>query len=282
MKMYPQCYACITDAAERTLSILGLHDKEKQEVINKVKSYLEHSDDNLTPMEISFGMNEIIQQETGVIDPIKFMKKDSNQNALKLIDRAEEIVKASTDSLFEAIKVAIAGNIIDYGVRSEYDLSKTLEEVLGKNPFINDYLLLKERIAAAKTITFLADNAGEIVFDKLLIEQIRDNSRLDKINLIIKKYPFGNDVIVEDLEGLGFEAIPNLEIIALENLTSKDYSKLIQSYVEQADLTISKGQGNFELLYEKKLGLFFLFIVKCGVVSDILKSQEGDVVISYS
>jgi hypothetical protein len=166
-------------------------------------------------------------------------------------------------------------------MRSEYNLSKTLEEVLTKKPFINDYYLLKEKLAEVETLTFLADNAGEIVFDKLLLEQITKMFDLKKINLIVKKIPFMNDVILEDLEGLEFENIPNLEIIALENLTSNNYPKLVEPYIEKTDVVIAKGQGNFELLFDKKLGLFFLFIVKCSAVKEILHSEEEDVIIAY-
>ena len=251
-------------------------------IVNKVVNYLEQADFNLTPMELSFGMNEIIRQETGINDPLKLVKRESNTKALQLIERAKQIIEESKEPLFDAIKIAIAGNIIDYGMKSEYNLSKTLEEVMVKKPFINDYKLLEERLAKATTLTFLADNSGEIVFDKLLIEQIVSSYNLEKIYLIVKKYPFVNDVLEEDLEGLGFEEIPNLEIVALENLISKNYTELIKPYINQADLTIAKGQGNFELLYDRKLGIFFLFLVKCEIVKEILHSEEEDLMIAFN
>ena len=173
----------------------------------------------------------------------------------------------SDEPLFDAIKISIAGNIIDYGMKSEYNLSNTLEEVLKKRPHINDFKLLKEKLSKSKIITILADNAGEIVFDKLLIENINQMFKIDKINLIVKKYPFINDVIPEDVIDLGFNEISNVKIVALENLTN---------------VVIAKGQGNFELLYDRKLGVFFLFIVKCEVIGDILNAEEGDVIISFN
>jgi uncharacterized protein with ATP-grasp and redox domains len=91
-----------------------------------------------------------------------------------------------------------------------------------------------------------------------------------------------NDVILEDLENLGFDEIANVEIVTLENLTSNNYGNLIEPYLEQADVVIAKGQGNFELLYDKKLEIFFLFIIKCDMVRNILLSEEEeDIVISY-
>ncbi len=281
MESLPQCIDCIERAAERIFSIIKIQGDERQIGMGNVKNYLNNVDTKLTPMEVSFGINEIIREATGIYDPFKHIKEESNNNAKKLLSRATKIIEESSEPLYDAMKIAIAGNIIDYGMKSDYNLSRTLEEVLTKNPFINDYKLLKERITKAETLTFLADNAGEIVFDKLLIEQINKMFNIDKINLIVKKYPFMNDVILEDLEGLGFEKIPNLEIVALENLTSNDYNNLIEPYLQQANVVIAKGQGNFELLYDKKLGLFYLFIVKCSVVKDVLDSEEEDVIIAY-
>jgi len=281
MKTNPQCVECIEKAARRTLSILKIQDKEQQQIVSKVEEYLSRVNRNLTPMEISFGINEIIREETGIYDPFKLIKEESNNNAMKLMSRAKKILEKSEEPLFDAIRIAIAGNIIDYGMKTGYNLSKTLDEVMKKKPFINDYQLLKEKLAKAKTITFLADNAGEIVLDKLLVDEINRVFEVEKINLIVKKYPFMNDVILEDLESLGFDKIANLEIVALENLTSNNYVDLIEPYILKTDVVIAKGQGNFELLYEKKLGIFFLFIIKCDMIKDILKSEKEDVMVAY-
>ncbi len=281
MKTNTQCVECVEKAAQRTLSLLAIQNKEKQQIMTKVKEYLLGVNINLTPMEISFGVIEILRKETGIYDPYKSIKEGSNNNALKHVNRAKELLVQSNEPLFDAIKIAIAGNIIDYGMKADYDLSKTLDEVMHKNPFINDYQLLKEKLSKAKSIAFLADNAGEIVFDKLLLEQINQNFKVDRIKLIVKKYPFLNDVILEDLENLGYDKIPNVEIYTLENLSGNDYIKEIAPYIEQADVIIAKGQGNFELLYDRKLGIFFLFIIKCEMIKDILKSEKEDVMIAY-
>ncbi|MCE7748379.1 MAG: protein-glutamate O-methyltransferase family protein, partial [Candidatus Heimdallarchaeota archaeon] len=243
--------------------------------------YLREVNTSLTPMEISFGMNEIIHKETGVSDPLRTIKEESNLKALELLDKSKTIIKNSENPLFDAIKISIAGNIIDYGMKSEYNLSKTLEEVMGKTPFIDDSSLLKERLSQAKTVTFLADNAGEIVFDKLLIQQINELFKIDKIYLLVKNYPFMNDVTLEDVKDLGFEDLKNVEICTLENSTKVDYTEEILPYIRKADVIISKGQGNFEVLYGKHLGLFFLFIVKCELIGEILSAKKSDVIISH-
>ena len=281
MESLPKCIECIQNAAERTLKILKISSEEKNRVMTKVLDYIDTVKLSLTPMEISFGMFEIISQETGVNDPLKSLKKESNQNALELVSKAKEIINESNNPLYTAIKVAIAGNIIDFGVRSEYNLSETLDEVLKKKPFIDDYELLENQLEEAKTLAFLADNAGEIVFDKVLLNRIVSLYPIEKIFLVVKEYPFGNDVVLEDLTDLDFEEIPGLEIISLNNLSNQDYTDQIKAYIDQADVTIAKGQGNFELLYDKKLGLFFLFIVKCEVVKSILECEKGDILISF-
>ncbi|MCE7740503.1 MAG: DUF89 family protein [Candidatus Heimdallarchaeota archaeon] len=281
MKSSPQCLDCIGKAAERILRISKIQSEKNQLVMEKVKNYLSKVNRNLTPMEISFGMNEIIQRETGIYDPFKKIKEESNVNALKLISRANLIIKKSDKPIFDAIKISIAGNIIDYGMELEYNLSDTLEEVLRKNPFINDFQLLKEKLTKSKIITILADNAGEIVFDKLLIENINRMFNIDKINLIVKTYPFMNDIILEDVKDLDFDEIPNVKIIALENSTKADYFKNLKPFIQNVDVVIAKGQGNFELLYNRNLGIFFLFIVKCKEIRDVMSAEEGESIISY-
>ncbi len=281
MKSSPQCLDCIEKAAERILRISKIKSEKNQLVMEKVKNYLSKVNRNLTPMEISFGMNEIIQREIGIYDPFKKIKEESNINALKLISRANQMIKRSDKPIFDAIKISIAGNIIDYGMELEYNLSDTLEEVLRKNPFINDFQLLKEKLTKSKIITILADNAGEIVFDKLLIENINRMFNIDKINLIVKTYPFMNDVILEDVKDLDFDEIPNVKIIALENSIKADYFKNLKPFIQNVDVVIAKGQGNFELLYDRNLGIFFLFIVKCKEIGDIMSAEEGESIISY-
>ena len=280
MNSFPLCIECITDAAKRTLNLLELRLEKKQSVMEKVVHYLREVNLKLTPMEISFGMNEIIQQETGINDPLSKVKEESNVNALKLVDNANQIIENSEDPLFDAIKISISGNIIDYGMKSDYDLSATLKEVLKKEPFINDYQLLRENLSKSKKLVFLADNAGEIVFDKLLIETINSLFEIDKIILVVKKYPFMNDVTLEDIHNLGFNNIPNLELAEVENLTTENYFNKLEIFIDSADLVIAKGQGNFEVLRDRKLDLFFLFLVKCKVIEELLKSEEGNIIIS--
>ena len=281
METNAQCIACIERAAERTFSLLEVQPEIRQESIKEIKHYLKSVDTSLTPMEVSFGINEIMRKYTGIYDPFKFIKDESNKNALKLVNDGIKIIEESKDPLYDAIRISIAGNIIDYGMKSGYNLSKTLDEVMGKEPFLNDYHLLKDKISTANNICFLADNAGEIVFDKLLIDQINKIFKGEKISLVVKKYPFMNDVILEDLTGLGFEKIPNVEIITVENLTTMNYSNIIKKQIESADVVIAKGQGNFELLYDKKWGIFFLFLVKCESVRSIFNSELEAVIISY-
>jgi uncharacterized protein with ATP-grasp and redox domains len=263
------------------LDFVILSTEEKQKILGAINRYLQEVDLSLTPMEISYGMNEIIQRETGIEDPLKDLKRESNEKAQKLVKKAREIIKNSSDPIYTAIKIAISGNIIDFGVKTEYNLVDTLDEVLKDTPLIDDYNLLKEKLNQAETLTFLADNAGEIVLDKLLIETLVSTFSFKKIFLIVKKYPFGNDVTPEDLENLDFEKISNLEIVALDNLSTINYPDQIKPFIEETDLTISKGQGNFELLYGKDFGLFFLFIVKCKEVGQILSAKNGSVILIF-
>lgn len=246
-----------------------------------IQQYLENVDKNLTPMHISFGVFEIIRKETGIHDVLEEKKDEANKSALLLNDYVAKIIKESNDSLYVSIKTAIAGNIIDYGVSDNYNLSKTVNEVLQKEPVINNYRFLKQKLSKSKKMTILADNAGEIIFDLLMIKEINRLYQINKIDLIVKKYPFSNDICKDDINNINFEGIDNLTVLAIDNRLNVDYIQDVKNIIKDSDIIICKGQGNFELLYDEDLKLFFLFIVKCKTVSNILSVEKGEIVISY-
>lgn len=282
MKSVPNCLECTEDAAMRTLSLLEISQEEKKRIIEEIKNYLANVSLDLSPMEISFGTNEIIQNETGIRDPLKKIKTQANKDAEELTKNVKKIIQESDDIFLSSIKTAIAGNIIDFVYRSDYNLTQTIQDVFNKEPFINYYSLLKQKMQEARNITLLVDNAGEIIFDKILIETINNLFNIESINIVAKKFPFSNDITITEIEKLGFCSMDNIKCTSVNNKTNNNYLEEIKRNISLSDLVISKGQGNFELLYDHDLGIFFLFIVKCKIVADILNANKGDIIISYN
>ncbi|MBD3263516.1 MAG: DUF89 family protein, partial [Candidatus Omnitrophica bacterium] len=191
-----------------------------------------------------------------------------------------------------SVELAIAGNIIDYGVKNSLNVEEELDKIIcyeqtaiekeGKKVF--DYQDFRRCLKRAKTILYLGDNAGEVVFDRVLIEEIKKQDRRKEIFFAVRGAPIINDVLEEDAYFAGIDAgavIINNGCAApgtILNLCSNDFLKIYR----KADMVISKGQGNFETLSRAKRGVFFLFKAKCPVVAKDIGCEVGDVCLFYS
>jgi uncharacterized protein with ATP-grasp and redox domains len=240
-------------------------------------------DTSLSPPQIAAQIYPALYAALGDPDPYAAIKRESNQRAIELYPDLIERVQKSADPLVTAVRLALAGNIIDFGTAEEFDLEATIERMLAQQLAMDDIDRLKERVTRARSILYLADNAGEIVLDRLLIAQLIEGR---KIALAVRSGPIINDVTREDMDDLGLEEMvqvvepgPVLPGVWLE-MSSEGFKRRF----ERADLIISKGQGNFESLHElgDRYPIFFLFLVKCQVVARHLGLRPGDPVAAFS
>ena len=245
------------------------------------------------PWDISTGtLAQIIQQRIQLLtrnpDPYSEVKRKYNQLALNLVSNLRGIILESENPLYTSLKVAIAGNIIDFGAPASFDIAKTVTDVLSKPISIDHYSEFVSKLNEAKNILYLADNAGEIVFDKLFLQEIQKvciDNPLSKITLVVKGAPIINDAMIEDTIQVGMKEIENIDFYTIGNgdknsgplRTSKEFLSLLQKY----DLVISKGQANFEDLLDQK-NIFFLFLVKCHLIEQLVNAPIGSTVLLYS
>ena len=188
-----------------------------------------------------------------------------------------------------ALELAIVGNIIDYGVKNSLDVDKELKRILNEeNKIIRketkatfDYPEFKRALNKARTILYLADNAGETVFDRVLLEEIKRLDKNKKIIYAVKEKPIINDALLADAYACGIDKVA--EVIScgsdapgtILSLCSKQFLKIHK----KADMTISKGQGNFEALSRQSRPTFFLFIAKCPVIAKDAGCKIGDIIL---
>jgi uncharacterized protein with ATP-grasp and redox domains len=212
------------------------------------------------------------------------VKKESNDLVLKMYPELRETVKKSRDPLRTAVRLAIAGNIIDFGVVQKFNLEDTIREVLKKRFAIDDYRKLKEKLKNAKTLLFFVDNAGEIGLDKLLVETFLETTKFEKISYVVKGGPIINDATLEDAVYIGLDGLPNSEFLAISNgeegTGPARSSRTVKRWIREYDLVISKGQGNYEGLSEHN-GLFFMLMVKCPIIASDLGVEVGDIILEY-
>ena len=283
MKIYLGCIPCFArqavEAAEMSTNNLKLREKIVREVL-KAASVIPF---DKTPTHMGKEIHRIIRNTLGEnIDPYKHLKDKYNKKAMKIYPEMKKIVKKSNNPLETAVRIAIAGNIIDFGITttdSIIHLMDIVNETLTRPFAINHFDKFIKDLENAKNILYLADNAGEIVFDRILIEEIPDYK--NRITLAVKGHPIINDATIEDAKQTGLTEI----VKVIENggdapgTILEECSKDFLEVFEKSDLIISKGQGNYETLSETHYNIYFLLKAKCPVIAGDLNVNVGDIII---
>ena len=213
-------------------------------------------------------LHRALRDLTRVDDPYREIKNQFNQAALEMLPDLSHKIQDSADPIFMALRVAIAGNVIDLGVNGNFsgrEVKIAMDNVLNE-PFHGDVEDFRDTVRDAQKILYLADNAGEIVFDRLLIEQLQ----LDRVTLAVRGAPVLNDATRADAEAVGLcemvEVIDNGSDAPGTILA--DCSLDFRRRFSMADLIIAKGQGNFESLSDTGENIYFLFKVKCPMIAN--------------
>lgn len=229
-----------------------------------------------TPVESGAIIYSKIREITGVADPYNKIKQESIRDALDLYPRLKELVNNSDNKLLMAIRIAIAGNIIDFGVNKKFNLVEDVMKITKQDFAINDFISFEKQLRSAKSILYIGDNAGESVFDKILIEELGV-----PVTYVVREIPVINDVTMEDAVNSGLGEVA--EIISSGTTAPGTILHLCHdSFIErfnQADMVISKGQGNYEGLSEVDRSVFFLLKAKCPIIARHLGVEEDDIIL---
>ena len=235
-----------------------------------------------SPPAMAQRIHRLIRELTGQADPYREIKDRFNRLALDLYPQLKVQIEGSGDRLEMAVRLAIAGNVIDMGVNNhltDEHIHEAIDHAL-KTPFDADLASFREAVSIAKNILYLADNAGEIVFDKLLIEQLP----LEKVTVAVKGLPIINDATMADAETAGLTEL--VEVIDngsdAPGTILDDCSEAFRQRFDEADLVIAKGQGNYETLSDVDKDIFFILKAKCSVIARDLGCQVGSLILRRS
>lgn len=223
-------------------------------------------------------LHSILRNYTGNSDPYKQEKKKYNDLALGMLPDMESLVRRSDDHFNTALRLSIAGNIIDFAVNDTFNLQATLDRVLKSQFAIDDSELLKKALGKAGSVLYLGDNAGEIVFDKLFIKTIGHPGLV----YAVRGAPVINDATIEDAEYVGMSEVAKVISNGFDapSTVVSESSDEFRRFFSEADLIISKGQGNLEgLMHLKDKRIFFLLMVKCNVMAEFLKVEKDSFVV---
>jgi uncharacterized protein with ATP-grasp and redox domains len=278
LQTYPECIPCFLKQAVEVSHIINANRDLSRKILFEVLKETSDISWEVSPPENFCNIFRVIKKVSKNKDPYLKLKREYNNKALKLYPELKKIVANSKNPLEVATKLAIAGNIIDFGMQSKIaDLGEVVKETLLNSPSINDFNLFYNYLKESKSILYLADNCGEIIFDRILLEEITKIKSYD-IFFIVRGAPALNDVLEEDAYWAGIDHLAYIisnGYDAPATILSKCI-KEVRELFSKADIIISKGQGNFEALENEDKNIFFILKVKCNVVADYLKVCVGD------
>lgn len=279
MKTHLDCIPCFLKQTLEAARITGASEKVQKKIIDEVCRIIPEFPFDASPPHMAVKIHKVVKEYTSNKDPYKEIKKHSQKLALSMYPFLKQQVEEADDSLAFAVKVATIGNVIDLAVNDLEKIEKALEELSGHDFAVFEYDKFKKILNDAKTILYLGDNAGETVFDRILIEKL---PRDKKIYYAVRGFPAINDALEEDAREAGIDKYA--EIVSngsdAPGTFLHDCSKEFKSLFFNADMIISKGQGNFETLYgETEHPIFFLFKIKCPPVAKELNCKVEDLIL---
>jgi uncharacterized protein with ATP-grasp and redox domains len=276
MKTYLECIPCFFEQALRAGRIATDDERKLKHLMEELGKKLSDISLESTPPEIGRLVYRMVREITGNSDPFREIKRESTQKALTLYPRLKAQLKESGDRLLSAVKIAIAGNVIDFGPTGSFDIDTGVNEVLGKDFAICDYSAFREGLTASRSVLYIGDNAGETVFDKLLIEQLNK-----PVMYVVRETPVINDATSEDAAQAGIDEVATVVSSGTDApgtipaICSAEFRQLL----DESEFVIAKGQGNYEGLSNANHTIFFLLRAKCRLIARDLNVSEGDIVL---
>ncbi len=282
MKADSRCLVCTANQALRVLNKYVRSEEEKWIRLQDMMKIISELKWGLKPIEMGEIVYTEIEKIVGKRDIYEKEKKRSNEMALAILEKIKRAIKDSADPLYDAAKLSIAGNLIDLGTPSwdEERVYNKILEILEKPFGINDYETFKEELSNATSVLFIVDNAGEIVFDRFFIEIMKEYNSSVQVFVAAKSKPIINDATVKEAKEImdGVATVIDSGMTIPGTIVEKSSDAFRKLFFE-ADIVVSKGQGNFEGLDgEENENLYFLLTVKCAVVADYLRVPEGTMI----
>ena len=278
MKPDYRCYFCATKVFGELIERIDIPSDLKSSFTRDMAELYSSSWCDYSSPEFSRSLHLLLKKYTSNPDPYKKEKKESNDLILNMYAELKKNVIGSSNPFEKALRLAISGNIIDYGVGNTFDIDGAMYKVQNSNFAIDDSKELKEKISKAETVLYLGDNAGEIVFDKLFIETIIHPN----LYYAVRGAAIINDATIEDAHYINMNQVADVISNGYDapSTVLDKCSTEFKEIFEKADVIISKGQGNLEgLLDQTDKEIFFLLMVKCQVISEKLGVNKGDFVV---
>ncbi|MCP4761378.1 MAG: DUF89 family protein [archaeon] len=293
IKVEEECISCILKMSLNGLRSIDIEPHKLREIYHGfVKSIMTKNDIwQITSAELVEKILIKIIDTTNELDPFINIKKTANSQLLSIYDKLKNHVLKCDDPILKAIELSIFGNTIDVMSSNNpgKNLIKTLMDSTKDLPLNSHrYGQLLSQFKNSESLLFIADNAGEAVMDKLLLEILKKKYNI-QVYYAVRNNPALNDITHDEAVDLGFKKIAQVITNGIDgplpgtvlSRCSKEFLQILHS----VDMVIAKGGGNFEtLIGESKLPLnpFFLLMCKCEIHSRFFKTPVGQPVIWYN
>ena len=262
MRISRECAECIYDKQCQLT--------ENEEYRTKVKSILDGRNDTMTSPLAIYAFSKLYESMFGKGMDYAPIKREFNDLVLSMEEELWEKIRQSEDPLLTSILYARIGNYIDFGAMTNVDPEEFLalfDEVLPSGKDLETYASFQKECEAAKTFLLAADNCGEIVLDKLLIRELKKRVPHLSVSVMVRGGEVINDVTEEDALYTGIDQDARI-ISTGYPVPGIEYSRMsgeARTVLDQADVILSKGQGNYESLSGTGRHVFFLFLCKCAL-----------------
>ena len=276
MKTYLDCIPCFFNQALRAGRIATKDEKKIRKLLDEIGLMLKDIPFESTPPETGMLIYEKVREITGNFDTYEKIKRKSTEEALALYPILKNEVKKSDDKLLTAIRIAIGGNVIDFGINRKFNIEEEIYKVLKKDFAIFDYDKFKDYLNKTDEILYIGDNAGETVFDRILIEEMKK-----PVIYVVRGIPVINDVTYKDAIQAGIDKVATIisSGTSAPGTVLKTCNTKFKETYKHSKFVISKGQGNYEALSDEKQRIFFLLMAKCQVIANNIGVKKDDIVL---
>jgi len=265
VKAVVECIPCVLLQALNASKRITTDEKKLVEIQHEIMRLMPALSLDMTPAEFSYIVLKEVYKRFKVHDPYKADKHKNNEMMLGVYEKLEKMTDYSANTKLTALKIAAAGNLLDIGIRSDFDMNEIMGRVVEGSFKIDDSDELFEDVKKAGNVLYLTDNAGEIVTDKLLITILAKEG----ITVAVKGGPMLNDATMEDAEEVGLSQVANVisNGSGMLGTVLSDCSEEFIKVYNKADVIISKGQANFESLDGVQKNIYYILTAKCASVA---------------
>ena len=271
MNIKPDCLSCLFDQALKVTKLLDLDDETSKKIFDRTAQVLMDHDMLSTPPQIAKDIYQAISDITGDEDPVALAKERATHEAMK-------IDTSFIHTIPDALKMAVIGNVIDFGSQEQFSLNEMIQSHFHRSFVLDDTVEFIKELQHAKELVLIADNVVEHIFDKLLIETIKKSYDIH-VHYFVRGKPIINDVTLQEAELLHTCADIVDTSVETPGYDLEEANNESREIFDRADIVLAKGMGNFESLYKvAKRPIYFLFVIKCTVVAEAIGQNVKELI----